>query len=154
MFHEEPTIVQIIFDNGRAVKVRDLSFDDWRRFMGEFLQRNPNAGAAWDLMGCVRGPDFPSERPDMRSSEHDAAYKGRRKRKYETVEVIRNAMFFGFVGGGARSHSGDSVELPPTNMWDHFDRHVARGANAVGLKVNKGTASVKQIAKVGEDEDY
>ena len=103
--------------------------------MAEFLSSNPNASAAWDIMGCVRGPDSPSERPDMDSAAASRSYTGRRKRKYETVEVIREAMFFGYMGGGARSHKGDHVLLPPSNKWDHFDRHVSRAAQAIGIPV-------------------
>ena len=127
--------MKIILNDSQTVEVRHLSFLQWRQFMSEFMARNPNASLAWDLMGCVRGPDSPSERPDMTSSESAAAYAGRRKRKYNTVEIIREAMFFGSVGGAARYHKDSKVTLPNRHSYDHFDKHVERGANAIGLKV-------------------
>src|SRR3990167_6500200 len=84
--------------------VAQLSLDDWRRFMAAFLRYNPHAGEAWDVLTCLRGPDSPSERPDMTANESAVAYTGRRKRKYNTVEVIRAAAFFGTCGGCARYH--------------------------------------------------
>ena len=117
-------------------EIAQMSLDDWRRFMSAFLTCNPHSGEAWDILTCLRGPDAPSERPDMASKEAAEAYAGRRKRKYDTVEVIRHAAFFGASGGCARHHKGDVVKLPPRQQWDHFDKHVARAANALGLKVD------------------
>lgn len=125
--------MRVTFDDGTDLAVKNLSFEQWRRFMAEFMGRNPNASLAWDVMGCVRGPDSPSESCKMGSAEHNQAYAGRRQRKYNTVEVIREAMFFGVCGGGARHHKGDSVTL--AGLEDHFDRHVRAAANALGLKV-------------------
>lgn len=98
----------------------------------------------WSVITCLRGPDFPSERPNMSEAEHKKAYKARRDRKFDTVEIIRAAS----VGqvGGARVHVDDHVTLPPKDQWDHFDKHVARAAAALGLKVKlrkpKGTLPV------------
>ena len=105
--------------------------------MQEFMSKNQYASAAWDIMGCVRGPDSPSERPDMKASEASAAYGGRRKRKYETVEVLREEMFFGACGGSARHHKDDHVKLPSPSSYDHFDKHIERGARAIGIKVQR-----------------
>ncbi len=127
--------MQVILDSGKTVDVSKLTLEDWRRFMAAFMSQNRNSGIAWDIMGCVRGPDSPSERPDMDSDESARAYKGRRTRKYETVEVIREAMFFGVVGGAARSHKGKKVVLPAHSKRDHFDRHVERAANALEIPV-------------------
>jgi len=115
--------------------VDNMSLNDWRRFMARFLCYNPNADRAWDILTCLRGPDYPSERPDMSPEESGRAYSERRKRKYDTVEVIRSAAFFGVVGGSARHHADDKVKLPPSSRWDHFDKHVARAANVLGLPV-------------------
>ena|SRR3990167_1461489 len=118
-----------------AYDPRSISFDDFRKFMGEFISTNPNAGPAWDLITCLRGPDFPSEKGNMSPKEAQVAYRARRARKYRTVEVIRSVAFFGSVGGAARHHSDEVVILPPRPEWDHFDRHVARAANVLGLTV-------------------
>lgn len=127
--------MKLLMDDGREVSTKNLTLDEWRLFMAEFLGRNPYASQAWDLLSCVRGPDSPSERADMDSTTHDKTYSQRRARKYNTVEVIRSAMFFGTVGGAARHHSGTSVTVPPSINQDHFDRHVVRAANILGLKI-------------------
>ena len=120
-----------------TIKVKDLTFDQWRAMMAEFIRSNTNAEAAWDLMTALRGPDSPSERPDMSPKEASKAYTRRRERKYRTVEIIREAAFFGTVGGQARYHKDTKVTLPPSKAWDHFDRHVARAAGRIGLEVVK-----------------
>lgn len=111
------------------------SFDELRTFMGQVIRYNPSSGKLWDLITCLRGPDSPSERPDMSAEESSKAYAGRRERKFNTVEVIRQNAFFGVVGGAARHRAGDTVLLPPSSQRDHFDRHVARAASVLGLKV-------------------
>lgn len=125
----------VTLPDGTSKPISLLTLDEWRKFMAEFMSENPNASAAWDIMGCVRGPDFPSERPDMTPNETSKAYAGRRERKYRTVEILREVMFFGACGGCARHHKDNKVILPPTSQWDHFDRHVQRGASRIGLKV-------------------
>ena len=127
--------MKIILDSGKEVKISELSFTDWRRFMSEYLSTNPHSGKAWDILSCVRGPDSPSERPDMTSEENFVAYAGRRARKYKTVEIIRDAMFFGVVKGGARHHKGTKVILPPHSKHDHFDKHVEIAAGVLDLKI-------------------
>ena len=127
--------MQIILDNGKTVRISELSFTGWRRFMAEFLASNKHSGQAWDVMSCIRGPDHPSERPYMASSESVNAYRARRERKRKTVEPIREAMFYGTLGGAARHHSSNHVELPPRQQWDHFDRHVERAALILDLVV-------------------
>ena len=127
--------MKIKLDNEGAVEVSSLSFDQLRKLMGEILSSNPNAGKFWDVITCQRGPDSPSERPNMTSKESSAAYAGRRERKHRTVEVIREVSFFGAVGGAARHHKAEAVQLPPSSEWDHFDKHVARAAKALGIKV-------------------
>ena len=114
---------------------RSMTFKEWQEFMAEFLRYNDSASKAWDVITCQRGPDSPSERPDMGPAESAKAYKGRRERKYNTVEVIRAASFGGVVGGAARSHKADKVVVPPPEQRDHFDRHVVRAAGVLGLKV-------------------
>ena len=127
--------MRVVTDGGKEFKISQLSLTDWRRLMSEFMSQNPNAGAAWDILGCIRGPDSPSEREDMERVAFNKAYQGRRERKYRTVEIIREAMFFGVCGGGARHHKGDHVVLPPKQQRDHFDRHVARAARALGIGI-------------------
>lgn len=127
--------MHVVLDDNRVVKIGQLSFVEWRRFMSEFMLKNPNAQSAWDVMGCVRGPDSPSERPDMDPTDSSNAYAGRRKRKYNTVEIIREAMFFGSVGGCARYHRDSKITLPPKSQHDHFDRHAKAGAKAIGLEI-------------------
>lgn len=112
-----------------------ITFDEWRKWMKKILRESPDSGKIWDLMCAQRGPDSPSERPDMSPYDHSVAYDGRRARKRATVEVIRANSFGGMVGGCARSRAGDSVILPSRNTWDHFDRHVATAAGWLGLKV-------------------
>lgn len=127
--------MKVILNLGKETEVKDLSFDEWRLFMAEYLRYNPYASHAWDVMTGLRGPDSPSERPDMSPDEHSKSYKGRRTRKYNTVEVIREAAFFGSMGGGARHHKDNKVIVPSYEKRDHFDRHVVRAANALGLQV-------------------
>jgi len=119
----------------RTVPIGELTLEEWRQFMAEFMSKNQNSSSAWDIMGCVRGPDSPSETLEMDNKSHQKAYRGRRERKYNTVEVIREAMFFGRVGGAARFHKGSSVKVNSSYKQDHFDKHVVRAATALGLKV-------------------
>ena len=127
--------MKVILDSGKEVSIKELSFTEWRRFMSEFMSSNHNASKAWDVMGCVRGPDSPSERPDMTPDESSKAYSGRRDRKFKTVEIIREAMFFGSIGGCARHHRDSKVTVRPHGKQDHFDRHVERAAHALDLTV-------------------
>mgnify|MGYP001616748451 FL=1 len=111
-----------------------MTLDEKRATIGQWL-RETDGDRLWDIMCAQRGPDSPSETPSMSSAEHKAAYNGRRKRKYDTVEVIRAASFGGVVGGSARSHQGDTVTLPPESEWDHFDRHVERAARILWFTI-------------------
>ena len=107
-----------------------------RAIIGDFLQTSPDAGSLWDLICCLRGPDSPSEKPNMTTEQSRVAYKGRRGRKAKTVEVIRHHAFGGVIGGAARSRGDRNwVELPPRDQWDHFDRHVERAAEVLGLEI-------------------
>ena len=127
--------MEIIFDDGKRIPVSEMKFKEWRRFMQEFLSTNESAHKAWDLMSCIRGPDTPSERPDMDPTERDTTYRGRRERKFKTTEAIRHDMFYGTVGGSARHHQASFVTLPPSSVHDHFDRHIVRGATILGLEI-------------------
>lgn len=118
-------------------KVKNLSFDEQRVVIGHFL-KSQHGARLWNLLTCLRGPDSPSEKPNMSYDKKKVTYAGRRKRKYNTVEVIRDKAFFGVIGGSARSHEADLVTIPPSSEWDHFDRHVAKAADAIGLKVEYG----------------
>jgi hypothetical protein len=98
-----------------------------------FIQTQEGGDELWDILTALRGPDSPSERPDMNGDEARQAYLGRRERKYRTVEVIRGVA----MGqcSGARWHRDTKVVLPPAVKWDHFDKHVARAAAALGLTI-------------------
>lgn len=121
----------------RTIDLKSFTFNDMRLLVSDWMKvgSSSHTRSWWDMITCLRGPDSPSERPDMSAQEASVAYSARRERKYKTVEVIRNKAFFGVIGGAARSHKGDSVTLPPRNQWDHFDKHVERAAKALGLKV-------------------
>ena len=121
-----------------------MTFDKIRQQIGDHL-RGPYGEQLWDLMCGLRGPDTPSERPDMSQTDRDRAYRGRRERKYKTVEVIRAAAFFGAGGGSARKHSDTQVLLPPVGEWDHFDKHVERAAKVLGLEVVTGKRNIVGI---------
>lgn len=127
--------MKLLFDNGETLKIKNLTVTQWREFMAEFMGTNPNASSVWDIMGCVRGPDNPSENSGMSGKEHQLAYHGRRARKYDTVEVIREEMFFGRCGGAARHHKDTKVKVNPPGQQDHFDGHVVKAAHALGLTV-------------------
>ncbi len=133
--------MEIIRNDGTKVEAKRLSFSDWRLFMYEFMS-SPEASKAWDVLSCVRGPDSPSETSDMEDEAHEVAYRGRRNRKYNTVEVIRNIMFHGRVGGSARHHSDNTVTIAPPREQDHFDRHVERAATILGIKVKYASRKV------------
>lgn len=140
--------MKVTFKGKRKVLVGDMTFHDWQTFMSEFMSQNPNAGKAWDVMGCVRGPDSPSEYSGMPKTEYEKAYDGRRNRKYKTVEVLRAAMFLGTIGGCARHHHDTKVIISGLN--DHFDRHVISGARALGIQVEeeeKGEEEKKEEEK-------
>lgn len=112
-----------------------LSFDEVRKLIGGYLH-TPEGGKLWDLMAVVRGPDYPSERPNMDRKTSAEMYRGRRNRKAETGEVLRSKLFGGKIGGSARSRTDiDYVTLPPRSEWDHYDRHVERAAQIMGLEV-------------------
>jgi hypothetical protein len=98
------------------------------------LGQNPVSGRLWDLLTALRGPDSPSE-PINRHDEQ--AYRKRRERKYSSTEVIRQAAFFGVVGGAARYHAGTSVQVRHREQQDHFDRHVIKAASVLGLAVTE-----------------
>jgi len=112
-----------------------MTFDEKRRQIGEWL-REPGGDKLWDLLCGLRGPDSPSERGDMGEGERQVAYSGRRKRKYDTVEVIREKAFFGALGGSARHHASTHITLPPEEERDHFDRHMERAAEVLGIIVS------------------
>jgi hypothetical protein len=102
-----------------------------------FLSASSNeAKKLWDVITCLRGPDSPSERASQETDERESNYIARRRRKYNTVEIIRHCAFKNHVPGSARSHKGKEIILPKdTNKWDHFDGHCWKAAQALGLKV-------------------
>lgn len=128
-------------------RLEELSFDEQRVVIGIFL-REDRGQKLWDLMTGLRGPDAPSERPDLSSSENRVNYDLRRKRKFNSTEVIREHAFFGVVGGAARHHMSDEILLPPTNEYDHFLKHMERAARAIGLKVtNESNETTNKVKK-------
>lgn len=99
-----------------------------------YLKGSPNGQALWDILTALRGPDNPTEREGMPADQWNEQYSLRRARKRETVEVIRGKTFPNC--GEARCREDiDYVTLPPKTEWDHFDKHVARAANWLGLKI-------------------
>lgn len=110
-----------------------MSLQDRLAILRELLRTDPS-GAFWDVVTALRGPDSPSEKPGMSQKEHDRAYGARRKRKFNTVEVIRERAV-GDTAPGARRHADDKVIVPPKEERDHFDQHVVRAAKRLGLRV-------------------
>ena len=110
------------------------TFDEMRVIIGAWL-KGPHGDRLWDLMCALRGPDFPSETPLMSSDEGARTYAARRNRKYKTTEIVREKAFFGVCGGCARHHDDDHVYLPPEKERDHFDKHIERVADMLGLGV-------------------
>lgn len=108
--------------------------DEIRRQIGRWLSGKHGSSLA-AILAAQRGPDSPSERPDMGSKDHDQAYWGRRARKASSGEIIRAASFFGIGLVGARSRGGDSIVLPMSTNWDHYDKHMSQAASVLGLKV-------------------
>lgn len=112
------------------------NLEEMRETIGTFLTTNPESGMLWDLITGLRGPDTPSENPSMGGEEFGRTYQLRRERKAKTVEVIRWHAFKGRVGGSARLRSDRKyVIVPPKQKQDHFDRHVIRAAQVLGLEV-------------------
>jgi hypothetical protein len=111
-----------------------FNLDQIRRQIGRWLSGKHGASLA-TILAAQRGPDSPSERPDMGQAEHDQAYWGRRARKASSGEVVRSASFFGLGKVGARARGGDTITLPPRKRWDHYDKHQAEAAAVIGLKV-------------------
>lgn len=120
---------QFKYENINAASIEDI-----RKLIAAWFKTG-KGGGFWDLITALRGPDYPSERPNMSAGESAEAYAARRKRKYASTEVIRAKAFYGVIGGAARSHDGDHITLPPQDQWDHFDKHMARAAGVLGLEV-------------------
>lgn len=117
----------------------EMTFDDMRKVIEAFLRKASGGEAKkfWDVIVCLRGPDWPSERPCQPVTTQQKRYAQRLDRKYRTVEVVRAKAFGGVVGGSAKAHAAKSVQLPPPQKWDHFDKHVYRAAQALGLKIEE-----------------
>ena len=127
--------------------IKQANLDQLRAMIGCMLSKNLNSGRLWDIITAQRGPDTPSETINCPGAPgQPEIYKQRRDRKYLTTEVIRSASWFGVVGGAARSHSGTTVTVRPLKEQDHFDRHVIKAANALGLEV-KTQETVNDNAK-------
>lgn len=114
--------------------INNWSLDEIRTQIGRWLNGQHGASLA-SILAAQRGPDSPSERPDMDMTNHDRAYWGRRARKHSSGEVIRAVSFFGLGKVGARSRSASSITLPPQKYWDHYDKHMAEAARILGLEV-------------------
>lgn len=127
------------------------TLEEIRKQIGKWLA-GPHGSSLAAILAAQRGPDSPSERADMERIDYDRAYWGRRARKASSGEVIREASFFGIGRVGARSRKGDSIVLPPSNLWDHYDKHMASAAEALGIKVIQDEAApsaVKAVWKKG-----
>jgi hypothetical protein len=108
----------------------DIPLDEKLAILAVWVEQDK---ALWDVLTALRGPDFPSEIGDGSGVKNAAAYDQRRKRKYATTEIIRAKS--GLHGGAARFHAGDHVTVPPFAKQDHFDRHVVKAAQALGITV-------------------
>lgn len=127
---------------------KQISFNDMRQAVRLYFTYSSGSKSFWDLITCMRGPDHPSERPDMIPEDAQIAYVARRARKRETVEVIRGKAFDGCVPGAARARTDiNYVTLPPVRERDHFDRHVAETAALLGIEVRVKAARVGKIVK-------
>jgi hypothetical protein len=123
-----------VFSETYQTEVDNYDLEAIRRQIGRWLSGRHGAALA-AILAAQRGPDSPSERPDMGPVQHDQAYWGRRARKASSGEIVRSASFFGIGKVGARSRSGDSITLPPRSKWDHYDKHQAQAAQVLGIKV-------------------
>jgi hypothetical protein len=128
-------------------EINKWDLDEIRKQIGRWLSGKHGANLA-AILAAQRGPDSPSERGDMASADYDKAYWGRRARKASSGEVIRQASFFGIGRVGARSRSGDSITLPPSDLWDHYDKHMASAAHALGIAVVKSEDAPSAIKAV------
>jgi len=127
---------------------KQISFDDMRKAIKLYFINSGGSKALWDLITCMRGPDHPSERPDMLPEDARIAYAARRARKRETVEVIRGKAFDGYVPGAARFRTDiNHVTLPPVRERDHFDRHVAEVADLLGITIRVKAARIGKLVK-------
>lgn len=123
--------------------------DNWdltaiRTQIGRWL-KGPCGSNLAAILAAQRGPDSPSERPDMSGQDHQKAYWGRRARKRSSGEVIRAASFYGIGHVGARTRKGDTIILPPAGQWDHYDKHMAQAAGVLGIKVVQDEAAPSAI---------
>lgn len=104
----------------------------------EMINLNPDL---WDVLVAMRGPDrgrgeMWSERPcDESRPVWTRRYQARVERKMVTSAVVRGKAF-GSVRSARTSHA-DHVVLPPRAMWDHFDKHCAQAAKALGLAIKE-----------------
>jgi len=114
--------------------VQAATTEDIRKLIAVWFKTG-KGGAFWDLITALRGPDSPSERPDLSASENSKRYAARRARKFASTEIIRKKAFYGVIGGAARSHEAEYITLPPPSKWDHFDKHMARAAGVLGLDI-------------------
>lgn len=101
-------------------------------YLAEVVNKDGGKGL-WDIITALRGPDSPSEIGSSGGPVWNALYEARRARKYKTTEIIRAVA--GLHGGAARYHMGDHVIVPTGPNQDHFDKHVVKAANALGIKV-------------------
>lgn len=130
-----------------------MTFETMMANLGTFLaQGDSDSQKFWNVITCLRGPDSPSERDNMDGLEATVAYRARRARKKATVEVIRGHALGGKVGGSAARWRDDIdyVTVPPHEQMDHFDRHVVKAANALGLKVRVVDSTPKDPAPAVE----
>jgi hypothetical protein len=127
--------------------INSWNLDEIRKQIGRWLSGKHGSGLA-AILAAQRGPDSPSERGDMSSADHDKAYWGRRARKFSSGEIIRAASFFGLGRVGARSRTASSITLPPSDNWDHYDKHMAQAAGVLGIAVIKSEDAPSAIKAV------
>lgn len=116
------------------IEIDTWTLDQIRKQIGRWLS-GPHGSSLAAILAAQRGPDSPSERDEMGSTEYQQAYWGRRARKASSGEVIRSASFFGIGKVGCRARSDKKIVLPPHSKWDHYDKHQASAANVLGIEV-------------------
>lgn len=132
--------------DGLVPRYTPLTADEMRELTRRFLLNATTYETQryWDLVTALRGPDSPSETPDMTKAQRDIAYEARRKRKAQGVEVIRHHAFHGAMAGSARSRSDRVyITLPPMSQWDHHDVHLRKAAKVLGLVVKEAKETPK-----------
>lgn len=115
-----------------------LSFDIMRELIDQFLQKNPKDGKKlWDCMATVRGPDQGIGAPASPCDGSDSVAEHKRvARKKLTCTIIRGRLFPGTTNCSSADINNDPsavVQLPKKATWDHYDKHVFKTCQHLGI---------------------